>query len=157
MEAQSLMGLEVLLLAVMALGMALRGEGLILVAEELLLLKEVNIVTSGVEKISSQAPLKGNATIPSYQNHSARKTRLKLFIQHEKKGTLRPSDVYIFTTTNIKISLEFSPWKLGGKAQFPLISDVGNRNFSFLLVFSEKTSSSCKVYSSNTIGNLKIR
>ena len=32
------------------------------------------------------------------------------------------------TTKNIKISWEFSAWKLRGKAQFPMISDVSKGN-----------------------------
>lgn len=64
MEAQSLAGLVGLPLVVMALGMAWQGGGLILVVEALLLLKEVNIITCGVEK---KVPVKGSVTISQYQ------------------------------------------------------------------------------------------
>ena len=97
MEVQSLMGLEVLPWAAMALGMALRGEGLILVVEQLLLLKEVNIITCDVEKIKTQAPLKGKAEISSCQKtfHTTRqerdtKTFRRFYIFGHLKGPLIP-------------------------------------------------------------------
>ena len=61
----------------------------------------------------------------------------------------------INTANNIKISWEFFPWKLRGMAQFPMISDLKNGNFPFLLVSSEKISSFYWVSPFNTIGHLK--